>query len=41
MTDAGYQPVLIEKPDQAIAKGMIIGTDPPGGQPLKAGETSS
>jgi beta-lactam-binding protein with PASTA domain len=38
LTDAGYRPFVIEKPDQGIAKGLIIATDPPGGQPLKAGE---
>jgi beta-lactam-binding protein with PASTA domain len=38
LTGAGYQPVVIEKPDQSIASGMTIGTDPAGGQPLKAGE---
>jgi len=38
LTGAGYQPVVIEKPDQSVPQGMTIGTDPAGGQPLKAGE---
>ena len=38
LADAGYQPVVIEKPDESVAAGITIDTDPAAGQPLQAGE---
>jgi beta-lactam-binding protein with PASTA domain len=39
INEAGYTAVAIEKPDDAIAAGTVIDTDPKGGAALPAGES--
>ncbi len=38
LEDAGYRAQPIEQPDDAVAQGLVIGTEPAGGQPLSRGE---